>query len=276
MDQLLPFWKSAIIRHQVVQLLIYGTALFGIQSDAINWDDTVGAVFAGIGALVAVWTIITRAIKPAPNLTLMAVDKEIELRDKGTIPPDPIRTSIRRQPQQAGRASALLLIGVSIVAAAALLFVGGCASTVTAYRTAKTLPDTAYVVTEHYAALVKEAADIAENPATPQSVKTKLQEIDRIVRAFVLGDEATNRPSLETLSKRYQEVRTAQNETDLQNAINAAVRELSNFINAVKSARSPANANLTPYPGLDRTARRCSWLRAPGTEERGRPAVCVG
>jgi len=275
MEQTLPFWRSAILRHQLVQIILAVSALVGIKSDAINWDDTIGAVFAGIGAAVAIWTFITRLIKPAPNLTLMAIDKEIALREKGKIPPEPIRTMATFRNQQ-GRMSIAGIVVVLAAAACGLFMLGGCTSTIAAYRTARTLPDTAYVVAEHYAALVKQAADIAEHPATPEAVKASLKAADRAVKPIVLGDDETSRPSLRALADKYQEVRNAQNEAELQNAINAAVRELSNFINAVKAARSQTHANITLDPRVDRPARSCVGLGSPGAEERRRFVVCVG
>jgi hypothetical protein len=274
MEKTLPFWRSAILRQQLVQIAIAVTTLIGIKSDAINWDDTIGAVFAGIGGAVAIWTFITRLIKPAPNLTLMAVDKETELREKGKIPPDPIRTTTALR--QHGRISLGLALVLAVVAAVGLFMLGGCTSTAIAYRTAQTLPDTAFVVAEHYAALVKQAADLAENPATPESVKAALQAADRAVKPIVLGDDETNRPGLRDLADRYRQARDAQTEAELQNAINSAVRELANFINAVKAARSQTHATITRDPRIDRPARRCLGLGAPGASEGIGRAVCVG
>lgn len=224
MDPTLPWYRSAIIRQQIVQLIVAGLALFGIATD-IDWSATVEAVFAGIAAVVAIWTVFTRLFKPAPNITAAAAAKEQELVAKGTLP------------KQGGfaRLGALLVLAFSGVLA--LFVLSGCAGTQAAYRAANDLPDMAYVVTEHYAAVLKEAADIAQAPGTPDSVKTVLKGADAAVRPWIIGNPATGAPGLQQLTERYQAIGDAQTEADLQEAVNNAVRELSNFIKAVKAAR---------------------------------------
>lgn len=224
MDPSLPWYKSAIIRQQIVQLIVAGLALFGIATD-IDWSATVEAVFAGVAAAVAVWTVFTRLFKPAPNLTATAAAKEQELVAKGTLP------------KQGGFARIGSLLVLAFSGALALFVLQGCAGTQAAYRAASDLPDTAYVVTEHYAAVLKEAADLAALPGTPANVVAALQKADQAVKPLIIGDPATGLPGLRQLTETYQAVRDAKTEADLQIAINAAVRELSNFIKAVKAAR---------------------------------------
>lgn len=260
MDPTLPWYKAAILRQQIVQLLIAACTLFGVNTDGINWDETVASIFAGYAGVVAVWTILTRLFKPAPNVTQLAADRERELVRAG------------KAPRQAGYARLSQLILVAAVALS-VIALAGCGGTVLAYRSANTLPDTAYVVAEHYAALVKQAADIAERPGTPESVKETLKSADRAVKPLIFGDDRTNTPGLRDLADRYRQVRDAQTEEDLQRAVDNAVRELTHFINAVKSARSQTHA-LTVNPRTNRNSRRCLGAGAPGAEERGGPAVC--
>lgn len=257
----IPWYKSAIIRQQIVQLLIAGSAFFGITNDQIDWDQTVGAIFAGVGALVAIWTIITRFTKPAPNLTAQAAAKERELVAKGTIP------------KQGGFASFDMLVGLMCVVAVAAI-VAGCAGTKQAYRAADSLPDRAFVIAEHYAALVKEAADIAENPATPLEVKDRLKEADRIARPLIVGAPDRPTPGLKDLADAYQATRTAETEAELQAALDRAVVALAGFIRAVKAARGEHVGS------TDTGSRRSSKCRAGVGVERpaedlGR-VVCAG
>lgn len=105
----------------------------------------------------------------------------------------------------------------------------GCVGTKSAYRAADTLEEQAYVVTEHYAALVKEAADLATAPGTPRSVIDALQEADQSTKPVIVG--------LAPLVQRYSAVRDAQTEAELQAAVNEALIALTNFINTIKAAR---------------------------------------
>lgn len=226
MDPTMPWYKSAIIRQQIVQLILVVLGLFGIVTD-VDWSVTVEAIFTGIAGVVAVWTIITRLFKPAPNMTSVAAEKEQKMILKGT------------HPTQGGF---VRLSFVWLLAAIASLFVlpgllSGCTGTKAAYKAADSLADTAYVITEHYAAVLHEAAELREHTGTPAAAVKAMQEADRIVKPLILGDPTTGRAGLRELAQTYTAVRTAETEAELQDAINRAVRELSKLINAVKTAR---------------------------------------
>ena len=109
------------------------------------------------------------------------------------------------------------------------LLLAGCAGTQSAYRAASTLEQQAYVVTEHYAALVHEAADLATQPGTPRAVIDRLQEADQAVKPVIVG--------LAPLVERYTAIHDAKTEAELQAAVNEALIALTDFINAVKAAR---------------------------------------
>lgn len=229
----IPWYKSAIIRQQIVQLLIAGTAFFGITSTDIDWDATVGAIFAGVAALTAVWTIITRIFKPAPNMSSTAAVKEQDLVRKGEIPnPNGVR----------GFALPQLLGALLLAASLTVVLVGatGCTGTRAAYSEADTLPDRAYVALEQYFAVLKEWKGIVTNPATPEDVREALKAAELKATPVFLGDpEATPpRPSIRKLASLYQATQNAQNATELQTAVNDAVRALTDFSDAVKAARS--------------------------------------
>lgn len=237
MEPTIPWYQSAIVRQQIAQLVLALTAIFGVNLGGLDVDATLVAIFGGIGGVIAVWTIITRIFKPAPNLSQTAVDKEIELVNARKIPPSPTGP-------QRGFVTLRGLCAVLIVAAniALLPFVmTGCTGTRAAYGEARTgataVLDTAYVVTEHYAAIVREAADLAQRPGIPADVKESLKRADAAVKPLVTGDPATGRAGVRQLAQTYEAVRSAENEQQLQAAINAAVLELSKLINAVKAAR---------------------------------------
>lgn len=148
-------------------------------------------------------------------------------------------------PRQGGFA---VLSFLKLVACLFLLFVAigapivmqGCVATREAYsvaRESKDLGNMAYVVTEHYAAVLKEAADLRQTPGTPQRAIDAMRAADLAVRPFIVGDPAREIPGLDDLARDYQAIRSAKTEADLQAAINNAVRELTNFSKAVKAAR---------------------------------------
>lgn len=85
----IPWYQSAIVRQQIVQIIVALTAVLGVKLGAFDVDATLAAIFAGIAGVVGVWTLITRLTKPAPNLTAAAARKEVELVKAGTIPPSP-------------------------------------------------------------------------------------------------------------------------------------------------------------------------------------------
>lgn len=228
MDPKIPWYQSAILRQQIVQVVAAVVALLGINTGTIDLDATTASIFAGIAAVVGVWTFVTRLVKPAPNLTAVADNKQAALEAAGKLP------------KQGGffRVGALLLVlAIGSVAAVSVATLPGCAGTSAAYKSAQSLPDTAYVVTEHYAAVVHEAADLAALPGTPDAVKAEMKRLDAIAKPLVLGNPATGAPGLGDLAQRYADVKNAQTEAELQSAINRAVEALAQLVNAVKTAR---------------------------------------
>lgn len=110
----------------------------------------------------------------------------------------------------------------------ALLFVGlaGCAGTRAAYDSATTLDAKAFVVSEHYAALLREANDLADKGA-PAELVQKMQAADRAAAPVVL--------KLRQASATYTAARTADNEAALQAALNEAAVQVSAFITALRN-----------------------------------------
>ena len=83
--------------------------------------------------------------------------------------------------KQRGFARLGVLLLFAVLSFASLSFVSGCQHTREAYAVASQSDDrlnnTVYVVTEHYAAVVHEAADLREKPGTPQEVIDNLREM---------------------------------------------------------------------------------------------------
>lgn len=230
-----PWYKSAIVRQQITQAIVALTALFGINLGGLDVDATLASIFAGIAAVIAVYTIVTRIFKPAPNLSQTAARKEVELVQEGKIPASPTGPATQRgffRPF-----AALFIAGTASFALLAASSLSGCVGTKAAYRASASVADTAYVVAEQYSAIVREAATIASSPATSQEVKDALKAADAVVKPLIVGNPATGAPGLRQAWQRYRDLKSAETELELQRAVDAAVVELAKLINAVKAAR---------------------------------------
>lgn len=75
----IPWYQSAIVRQQIVMILVGLFGVLGISTD-IDIAATVTAVFAGISVLVPVWTLITRLTKANPPLTDVAARHEEDVQ----------------------------------------------------------------------------------------------------------------------------------------------------------------------------------------------------
>lgn len=136
---------------------------------------------------------------------------------------------------QRGFARPGALVLVLAAAGMALAGIAGCTGTRAAYKAAETPDEYAFVLTEHYAALRHEAANLAEKPTTPNSAMQALRRADLAAYAVVVGQDGA--PGLPDLAAAYQRVRSAENEAALQEAINAAILRVADFVRAVKAAR---------------------------------------
>lgn len=71
----IPWYESAIVRQQVIMIVVGLAGVLKLATD-IDIDATVTAVFAGIAAVMPVWTMITRLTKAHPPLTDAAALRE--------------------------------------------------------------------------------------------------------------------------------------------------------------------------------------------------------
>lgn len=71
----MPWYRSAILRQQIAQMVIAALTLFGIASENFDVDASLAAIFAGVGGLIAVWTFATRLFKPTPPITDLAQNR---------------------------------------------------------------------------------------------------------------------------------------------------------------------------------------------------------
>lgn len=132
--------------------------------------------------------------------------------------------------RQAGFARPLVLGILLAIGAVGLVALPGCTSTREAYHEATSPNEYAYVVAEHYASIVHEAANLAENPATDPKVVAAMQKAD----AAVLP--AIRRMNAAALA--FAEIEDAKTEAELQLAIDNAVRLLADLLRIVQNAKA--------------------------------------
>lgn len=216
MEQI-PWYQSGIIRQQIVMLIVAALGLFKVTTD-IDIDATVAAVFAGIAALVPIWTIITRLTKAHPPLTATAAAKETAKQQE-------LKAS-----RQGGFARISLLVAIVFVGALAAMSLGGCTHTQAAYKAAEGVDQRAYVALEHYSALQKEAIVIKGKPGTPPEVVDAIKKADAAV--YPVAKE------VKSLRDSYLALKTAPNEAALQAALNDLVLKLVTLVDAVKAGRT--------------------------------------
>lgn len=130
----------------------------------------------------------------------------------------------------------LLIVPCLLLMAAMLL--PACTGTRAAYKAAEGLDEYAYVVTEHYAALVKQAADVRQRPGTAQSTINALRAADNAAALVILGNPRGTPPTpgLQQLVANYKQIRSAKTEAELQAAVDTAILRLADLVRAVKSA----------------------------------------
>jgi hypothetical protein len=121
-------------------------------------------------------------------------------------------------------------IGVLAVAALAMstLATTGCTGTRAAYDAADTLDERAYVATEHYAAVVKQAADLKDLGVLKGSALNQARELESVAQPLVL--------SLAGLVANYNAARTAETEVALQRALDEAIVAIAGLVRIVKAA----------------------------------------
>ncbi len=123
-------------------------------------------------------------------------------------------------------ASSPALLGVLALVLAAIAM-SGCAGTAAAYRAAEGLPETVYVVGEHYFAEVQAINDLAESgKITPDEVIS----LDRVSQ--------DTRPSIVAMvsaGEAYDNVKSAENEAELSATLAVAAVALAKMVDAIKA-----------------------------------------
>lgn len=123
---------------------------------------------------------------------------------------------------------------VLAVAAIALctLATTGCASTREAYKAADTLDERAFVAEEHFAAVVKQAADMKDRGVLTGSALANVRALEAKAKPAVL--------SLGDLARKWQAAQTAESEVALQRALDSVVLAIADLVRALKTATGGA------------------------------------
>lgn len=127
----------------------------------------------------------------------------------------------------------------SLVVLLLCAYLTGCAGTREAYDAASTPQQKAYVLAEHYSALVKQAADMKDSGALTGDALAKVQAADRRAKPFVIGDPDAVPPKagIRQLADAYEKVSSAENHIALEAAITHATLAINDFITNLKEAR---------------------------------------
>lgn len=120
-------------------------------------------------------------------------------------------------------------VGMALLILGLLAAIAACTGLRTAWQAADTADEQAYVLAEQYSSLVKEAADLAQNPATPRAAVTVMQTADRKAQPVIAN--------MKKLRDAYVAIGSAENEEALQKAVNDAVLLINDLVRAVKAAK---------------------------------------
>lgn len=126
-----------------------------------------------------------------------------------------------------------------MIAAVLCIGLSACMSTREAYKAADTPDEYAYVLAEHYASLVKEAADLKEKPSTPAEAVSLMQRAELTARPVV--------NTLRPLRDAYLSAKTPQSEAALQEAINKAVLVIAEMVRTVRGAAGQPSTRLEDW-----------------------------
>ena len=135
-----------------------------------------------------------------------------------------------------------------LVALLALTLASGCSGTRQAYQAADGVGETAYVIAEHYAAVIEELNDLADQGALSQSAIRHAQDIVRRTDPVIR--------SLRSAAEAYENVQNADTEAALEEAINEAAVALSDLIDAVKGRQ---RTGIQPPQGMGLYREVLAW-----------------
>ena len=138
----------------------------------------------------------------------------------------------------------------------AVLTLSGCAGTRSAYKAAEGLSETAYVVGEHYYALVRETNDLDDKGQLSDRELRKIQDIAQESRPTIVA--------LLNAANAYDLAKSAENETELSNALATAALAVSRLVDAIKDVGGSAHVrrcvNVANWTESARAMEYCSLV----------------
>lgn len=217
MMETIPWYRSTILRQQIVQLIVAALTLIGVSTDQYDIDGTVGLLLGGVTGAMAVWTMLSRLYRPNLPITEESAGQ--------------LQAAVKKQGGFARPFVLAILLGLAVIA---LPLVSACTGSGTraAYTEAKGLDEQAYVLAEHYASLVEQAAVLKAKPTTPAIAVARMQQADQVAKPLVLR--------LRPLRNAYVAAKNATTEAELQLALSQAVLAIADLVRAVQTAKAGA------------------------------------
>jgi hypothetical protein len=120
------------------------------------------------------------------------------------------------------------VVAVALLALGTIATVPGCSSTRAAYAVADTLEERAYVATEQYSAVIKQAADLKDKGVLAGSALARVRELEAVASPIVL--------KLGPLVENFKAARDAESEVALQRALDEAILAIADLVRLVKAA----------------------------------------
>ncbi len=210
----IPWYRSTVFTAALTAFIVQ----LGTMFDGSFLTDLLDGKPGALGrAIAAVITAAVAAVRASASVQPLSLTQSKADAANASIPPG-----------EAGFARPLVLALLLALALPVVAIAPGCAGTQAAYREASSLDEYAYVLTEHYASLLKQAADLRDKPDTPLSAIAAMQSADT--------KAAPALKKLRPLAIAYTAVKSARTEAELQLAVNDAVLKLAELVRAVKQA----------------------------------------
>ncbi len=228
----LPWYKSAIIRQQIVALLLAVLGITGLGAklgDEFDIEKIVTGVFAFAALIIPAWTIFTRLFKPTPPMTETAAKKAEEMKP-------PIKMG------EGGFIRASML-GTLLALSAGVVLATGVVGCVTWNPVAKaqTSEQKAYALYGSFVVAEEAAAKLYVDPNIPQGVKSALRAADAVGKpvadALIDLAEEVFAIRLDVEAGKTGEEKLAIAVANLDRYITESVPKLNALVNALRGAR---------------------------------------
>jgi len=121
------------------------------------------------------------------------------------------------------------LVVLAMLAPVLAVLMTGCTGTQAAYKEAQGVDEQAYVAVEHYASLLREANELKGKATTPGQAIVAMQTAAAKAQPVVMR--------VKDLRDAYAKVRNAENEAQLQEAVDEAILLIADLVRSVNQAR---------------------------------------